>query len=155
MMQLRQINPLPGYQPEMGGWLWGLEEVRRRTLSRVQGVDQRTLDWEGPDGRENAIGSLLYHIAVSEMRWLFLGILGRDLPPSAAGFQRRDGQGRLPSVLGVPLQDHLACLRCSREFLAGGAPADVARRMAPPVRRSWWRKLRVHPGMGGLPPRGA
>ena len=118
MMRPRQINPLPGYQPEMGGWLWALEEVRHRTLSLVEGVDQRTLDWEGPDGRENAIGSLLYHIAVSEIRWLFLGILHRDLPPSGgAGFQHRDGRGRLTSVLGVPLADHLACLRCSREFL--------------------------------------
>jgi hypothetical protein len=117
-MRPRQVNPLPGYLPEMGGWLWALEEVRCRTLSLVEGMDQRTLDWEGPDGRENAIGSLLYHIAVSEMRWLFLGILQRDLPPSAgAGFQHRDGRGRLTSVVGVPLRDHLACLRCSREFL--------------------------------------
>jgi len=62
-MRMLQIDPLPGYEPEVGRWLWALEEVRRRTLRLVEGLDQRTLDWEGPDGRENAIGSLLYHIS--------------------------------------------------------------------------------------------
>ena len=138
MMRPRQINPLPGYQPEMGGWLWALEEVRCRTLSLVEGVDQRTLDWEGPDGWENAIGSLLYHIAVSEMRLLFLGILRQDLPASAgAGFQHRDGRSRLTSVLGVPLADHLACLRCSREFLL-----EALR----PMSLAEWRRPRSLPG---------
>jgi hypothetical protein len=139
MMRPRQINPLPGYEPEMGGWLWALEEVRCLTLSLVQGVDQRTLDWEGPDGRENSIGSLLYHIAVSEMRWLFLGILRRDFPLAAgAGLQHRDGRGRLTPVLGVPLADHLVCLRCSREFLLEAlrpmSLAEWRRPCSPPCR---------------------
>ena len=138
MMRPRQINPLPGYLPEMAGWLWALEEVRCRTLSLVEGMDQRTLDWEGPDGRENAIGSLLYHIAVSEMRWLFLGILQRDLPPSAGpGFQHRDGQGRLTSVLGVPLRDgRAACCPAVRGYCGTSTPVAGRparnRRLTPP-----------------------
>jgi hypothetical protein len=141
MMRPRQINPLPGYEPEMGGWLWALEEVRCLTVSLVQGVDQRTLDWEGPDGRENSIGSLLYHIAVSEMRWLFVGILQRDFPLAAgAGLQHRDGRGRLTAVLGVPLADHLACLRCSREFLL-----EALR----PMSLAEWRRPCSPPGREG------
>lgn len=117
-MGLLQVQPLPRYQPEIGRCFWALEEARRRTLDLVDGVDDVTLDWEGPDRRENAIASLLYHIAFTEMRWLFQGILQRDFAPSIdARFQYRNGQGRLTRVLGVPVADHLACLRRSREFL--------------------------------------
>ena len=81
MSEVFQTVALSGYEPEIGRWLWAMEEVRRRTLDLVKGLDQQTLDWEGPDGRENAIGSLLYHIALVEMSWLFLDILEQDLPP--------------------------------------------------------------------------
>jgi len=115
---LLHVEPLPGYEAEMGRCFWALEEARRRTLTLVEGVDQPTLDWEGPDGQEDAIGSLLYHIASSEMRWLFQDILQQDFPPSVnAAFRHKNGHGRMPRVLGVPLVDHLACLRRSREFL--------------------------------------
>ena len=62
-----------GYVPEIGRWLWAMNEVRRRTLRLVDALDQRVLDWEGPDGRENAIGTLLYHIALVEMSWVVHG----------------------------------------------------------------------------------
>ena len=59
-----------------------MQEVRRRRSSLVEGLDERLLDWEGPDGRENAIGILLYHIAEVEMAWLWGGIKGRSqMPP--------------------------------------------------------------------------
>jgi len=115
---LLHVEPLPGYEPEMGRCFWALEAVRRRTLTLVEGVDQPTLDWEGPDGREDSIGSLLYHIASSEMRWLFQDILQQDFPLFAnADVRYRDDHGKLTRVLGVPLADHLACLHRSREFL--------------------------------------
>ncbi len=81
MGDLRQIEPMPGYEPEIGGWLWALEEARRRTLRLVDRLDTRTLDWEGPDGRENAIGSLLYHLALSEVEWLYVGVYGQTALP--------------------------------------------------------------------------
>lgn len=136
-----RIEPLPGYEPELGRWLWALEGVRRRTLGLVRGLDQRTLDWEGPDGGENAIGSLLYHIAFREMQWLFLGILRQDFPPwTRADGRRRERRGQVTRVVGVPLEDHLACLRCSRQFLL-----ETFR----PMSLAEWRRPR-HP----LSPRG-
>lgn len=52
MSDIRLVTPVPAQDPEIGRWLWAMEEVRRRrTLKLVTGLDQRTLDWEGPDGR--------------------------------------------------------------------------------------------------------
>src|SRR5438874_7741466 len=39
-------QPLPGYAPEIGIWLWALQQVRRRTLRLIEGLGQRTLDWK-------------------------------------------------------------------------------------------------------------
>jgi hypothetical protein len=83
MTQL-QITPPDGYDPEIGRWLWALQDVRRRyTLRLVKDLDPRLVDWEGPDGQENAIGSLLYHIALVELGWLYGDLKGlTDLPPA-------------------------------------------------------------------------
>jgi uncharacterized damage-inducible protein DinB len=107
---------LPGYEPEVGRWLWSMEEVRRRTLDSVKGLDQQTLDWEGPDDQENAIGSLLYHIALVEMSWLYMDILEQDLPPPVKADFPHDmaSQGRVTRVPSVPLAGHLERLNRSR-----------------------------------------
>lgn len=116
MSRVFQISALPGYEPDIGRWLWALEAVRRRTLDVVNGLDQRTLDWEGPDGRENAIGSLLYHIALVEMSWLFMDIQERDFPASVkADFPHEMAtEGRITPVTSVPLAEHVGRLTRSR-----------------------------------------
>lgn len=117
--RILQGQSLPGYPPEIGTWLWAMEAVRQRTLRLVEGLDQRTLDWEGLDARENAIGSLLYHIALVEVGWLFGDILLQsDLPASLKvdlPFKSRDAEGRLMPILGVPLDVHLGRLTRTRE----------------------------------------
>ena len=90
------VAPLVGCEPEVGRWLWGLQEVRRKTLALVDGIDQRTLDWEGPDGQENAVGTLLHHIALVEASWLFLDVLQRPMPDAVGDlFSRAPSPGRL------------------------------------------------------------
>ena len=118
-MSDRLVGPLVGFPPEIGRWLWALEEARRLTLRLVEGPDQRVLDWEGVDRRENAIGSLLYHIALTEMSWLYLDILVRPVPDFVERefpYEDRDGEGRLSRVLGVPLEAHLDRLHWSRRI---------------------------------------
>jgi uncharacterized damage-inducible protein DinB len=112
------VNALPGYAPEIGRWLWAMNEVRRRTLRLVEGLDQRTLDWAGADGRENAIGTLLYHIAAVEMGWLFIDIKEGDLPPHVKHDFPFDtaSNGRLTPVLQTPLAEHLRRLESSRKI---------------------------------------
>jgi len=135
-MGLRQVEPLPHYEPEIGRGFWALEETRRRTLSLIRELDNFTLDWEGPDSGEDAIGSLLYHVAFTETWWLFQGILQQDFPSSLTfGFPHRNRDGRLTRVRGVPMADHLDCLHRSREFLL-----EACRSMS----LAEWRRFR-HP----------
>ncbi len=138
MPRILQVEPLNASSPEIGRWLWALEEVRARTLRLIDGLDQRILDWEGADGRENAIGSLLYHIAHIEMGWVFMDILRMPFPPqvlSELPHKRDDGHGRLSRVLGGPLAEHLGRLKRTRAIAL-----DTLREI--PIED--WRRLR-HP----------
>ncbi len=119
MVEVLHTATLAGYEPEIGRWLWAMEAVRRRTLDIVKDLDEQTLDWEGPDGCENAIGSLLYHVAIVEMSWLFLDILEQDLPPPVKTDFPHEmaSKGRLTRVPHVPLAEHMGRLGRSRSIL--------------------------------------
>lgn len=117
MRQLLQITPLPGYPADVGRWLWAMEAVREENLEVVAGLTQEELDWEGPDGQENSIGSLLYHIAAVEMGWLHFDILQlKELPPGVKADFPYDvfGDDRLTAIKGVPLAEHVERLERSR-----------------------------------------
>jgi len=137
-----KIVPLDGYEPEIGRWLWALQDVRRRyTMRLIKDLDPRLVDWEGPDGQENAIGSLLYHIALVELGWLFGDVKGMtELPPAVKPDfpfpDREPDRNRLTRVLGVPLADHVARLERSREVFLKELEA-----MSPDE----WRRLRRPP----------
>jgi uncharacterized damage-inducible protein DinB len=118
----RVIVPLEASHPELGRWLWALEDTRARTKATVNGLDQDGLDWTGP-GVENSIGSLLYHIALIEFDYLYADILGDDYPEGATEtllpFSDRDEAGQLSVVSGVSLDDHLGRLdEVRRQLLA-------------------------------------
>ena len=141
-MRQLQITPLDGYDPEIGRWMWALQDVRRRyTLRLVKDLDERLVDWEGLDGRENAIGSLLYHIAHVEMGWLFGDVKQMtELPPAVKldfSFPSREPDGnRLTRVLGMPLAEHIGRLNRSRE---------VFLREVEEISPHEWRRLRRPP----------
>ena len=141
-MRQLQITPLNGYDPEVGRWMWALQDVRRRyTLRLVNGLDERLVDWEGPDGQENAIGSLLYHIARVEMGWLYGDVKQMTELPSTVKpdfpFPSRDpDRNRLTRVLCVPLAEHIGRLDRSREAFL---------REFEGIRPDEWRRLRRPP----------
>jgi uncharacterized damage-inducible protein DinB len=121
MKKRNVVDTLPGYAGEIGRWLWMMEEVRRYTLKTVHGLSQEVIDWEGPAGGENSIGTLLYHVALVEMDWLYSDLRGTPYPgPVAAMFPHPDRAGkRLTPVHAVPLHAHLDRLERSRKvFLA-------------------------------------
>lgn len=80
------VEPIGGCPPEIGYSLWSLEETRRRTIAYVRHRDRVTgevveisraaLDLR-PDGHRHSVATLLYHIAVFEMDWLYTDILER------------------------------------------------------------------------------
>ncbi len=130
-MEQRVITPLPATHPELGRWLWALEDTRTRTKAALAGLDQPGLDWTGP-GVENGIGSLLYHLALIEFDYLYADILGEDYPEGAETllpFPDRDGDGNLFVVPGVSLADHLARLDEVRRQLLQRVSVLSAERM--------------------------
>ncbi|MEM6431637.1 MAG: DinB family protein [Deinococcota bacterium] len=109
MTTVNQMIYLAGYPQEIGGWLWALEEARKRTKEVVHGLEQAVLDWQGEDDSENAIGSLLYHLAFIETSWLYMDIFEEPDPTDDYPWPHRS-QGRLTSVLDVPLEEHITRL---------------------------------------------
>ncbi len=107
-------NPLIARQ------LWLLQDTRRRTLEALEGINQLVLDWDYPPG-QNAIGTLLYHIAAIEVDWLFVEIREQpDFLPevhSLFPWDVRDSSGRLIVVQGLSLAEHLERLSQARIWL--------------------------------------
>ena len=113
------IEPLAGYEPEIGQALWMLEDTRRRTLKTLDGLDPAALDWM-PSGGHNTIGALLYHIAVIEADWLYVEVLETAFPSEIEAlfpYAVRDDAQLLSAVRGVPLDEHLARLAAVRRAL--------------------------------------
>lgn len=114
------VQVLPGYVPEIGRWLWALEDVRR--------VLKRTVATAGPaelDHRQagsNSVGTLLYHIAAIEADWLYTEVLGTEPPAEVVALfphPVREENGVLGHVAGESLEQHLDRLdRVRAELLA-------------------------------------
>lgn len=121
-MKLRIIEPGIAGEPEIGRWLWALEDARRRTKEVLATLAPAALDWTPPGG-SNSIGALLYHIALIEADYLYSDVLGRDEPPAAIAalfpYADRDGGGVLTAPPAMGLDEHLARLDAVRaELLA-------------------------------------
>ena len=144
-MKRLQVTPLPSQEPMVGRWLWAMEEARKRTLELVDGLAQDVVDWEGPDGDENAIGSLLYHIAEVEMAWLWWEMKGHSQMPEGVlkdfPHEPVDATGRLARVLRVPVEDHVARLGRSRQVFLKEAQRFSA---------GFWQTPRLDPENGAF-----
>lgn len=134
-----KIDPVSAADPEIGRWLWALEEVRKRTLRLISDLDERLLDWRGPDGAENSVGSLLYHIGLVEMSWLFYDLLQQEFPPEVEELfptPMADDAGKVSQVVGVSLAEHQRKLARSREIALSYfqiMSLEEWRRLRPPV----------------------
>ena len=111
------VEALPRYEPEVGRFLWMLEETRRRTQECLEGVNAVVLDWT-PDPTANSISALLYHIAAIEADWLFEEVLEAQTFPAdlVALFPEdvRDETGRLVTARGTSLATSLDWLDAVR-----------------------------------------
>ena len=106
------IQPLQCRSPEIGHWLWALEDTRRRSLSSLQGIeadDLEIIDWVSPING-NSIGTLLYHVAAIEASWLYEEVLGEDFPTDIQmllPWDVRDSKAKLTTIKGHKLGAHL------------------------------------------------
>lgn len=116
----RVIKISTGYDPLIAPWIWLLEDTRRRTKAALAGLTTAALDWVPPEGGNN-IGTLLYHIVVIELSYLYEDILQITEMPKELGalviYDVRDAHGQLTVVQGEPLGIHLLRLDTSRGLL--------------------------------------
>jgi uncharacterized damage-inducible protein DinB len=100
------VVPLPGFEPEIGRWIWCLE-----------GTSQQHLDTER---NGHSIGSLLYHIALIEADWLYEEVLGGKWDPKIRALfpqEDRNEDDTLTHVTGQSLDEHLHRLQAVRDEL--------------------------------------
>ncbi len=114
------IAPLTGFVPEIGRALWMLEDTRILTGRILEGIAPEVIDWRPPVA--NSIGTLLYHIALIELDWLFNEVIETKLPASVwDGFDYpvRGADDRLTVVKGVSLDAHYKRLDSTRKMVLG------------------------------------
>ena len=113
------LTPAPATVLEVGVLLAVLHDARLRTFNRVKkisGLDTVTV------GHHSA-GTLLYHIALIEMDWLYADVLEKaedNFPAGARNWfplDARGEEGHLSIVTGEPLERHLARLTWVRGLL--------------------------------------
>ena len=112
------VTSLSGYEPEIGRWLWTLEEVRRRLKRDLLDISPSVLDWVAPYGI-NSIGTHLYHIAATEIDWLYEVVQTSRQEAIHALLPRpvRTQEGRLTPVIGTPILEHIQRLDLTRAHL--------------------------------------
>lgn len=106
-------------EPEIGRWLWALQDSRQRTLEELAAVAPAMIDWL-PGDHESSIGTVLYHLADIEADWLYVEVLEQSLPPAVSALfphPTRDEQGQLTQVQGYSLDEHLNRLATVRGLL--------------------------------------
>lgn len=106
-------------EPEIGRWLWALQDARQRTLRELDGLSPETVEWL-PPGNGSSIGTILYHIAGIEADWLYAEVLEQPMPPQVAElfpYAIRDEQGQLTQIQGSGLEQHLRRLEIVRGLL--------------------------------------
>ncbi len=69
-------------------------------MQRVDGLDPKLVDWRVPESG-NSIGTLLYHIAVIELDYLYSDLLGQSFPQEVVDlfpYEVREESGRLTPI---------------------------------------------------------
>jgi len=106
-------------EPEIGRWLWALEDTRSRTKEELADVSAAMIDWQPPHG-DSSIGTVLYHLALIETDWLYAEVLEQPYPAAVVALfphEDRNAQGCLTKVQGLSLADHGARLDTVRKLL--------------------------------------
>lgn len=110
------LTPAPATVPEVGVPLAVLYQARADTLKMVAKI----ADLDAMPERGHSAGTLLYHIALIELDWLYVEVIERPFPADARDWfplYTRDSEGKLSVVTGEPLDRHLARLAWVRSLL--------------------------------------
>ena len=114
-----QVNILHSQSDEIGRALWQLDETRKRLIETVEAIEPQLLEWQA-DQTANSISTLLYHIAIIELDWLYVEVLERPFTPQLEAlfpWSDRDKNGRLTIITGETTASLLNCLNNVRQAL--------------------------------------
>jgi uncharacterized damage-inducible protein DinB len=109
-----------GLDPEIGRWLAAFEEVRRDTLAVLDEVAAGDVDRDLGDGGDS-VGTLLYHVALVEVDWVFTDVLDQQdrIPRDLFPHDDRVEDDHLTPVHGESLDHHLERLMRTRALVLG------------------------------------
>lgn len=96
-----------------------MEDTRHRTLQAVDGLPTEHIDLI-PNGGDNSVGSLLYHVAAIEVDWLYADILRQPYPGWMSRLfpdDVRTDDGELTAAGGSSLDGQIARLAAVRQHL--------------------------------------
>jgi len=111
------LDPIAA-DPEIGRWLSAFEEVRRDTLEVVREIPESAIDRDPGDGGDT-FGTVLYHVALIEIDWVFTDALDRqdEISLDLFPYDDREGDGHLTPVMGETMAQHLERLSTTRELV--------------------------------------
>ncbi len=120
------LDPAGG-DAEIGRWLSAFEEVRHDTMQILREIPVEVVDSEPGDGGDT-VGTVLYHVALVEVDWVFSDVLDQQdrIPRDLFPFEDRIEDGQLMPVLGESTERHLDRLAQTRTLVL-----DVLRSMSP------------------------
>jgi uncharacterized damage-inducible protein DinB len=132
----------PGLPPALDLAFSQFADTFDKLSRRVRDMSQEELEYVGPAGNINSTATLLGHLAVVNLHYLYR-IKGERVPAAldeAYGpYQTEDG--KLPRVTGKSvgelLHRHQQVLGMTREYLQTLSDADATR----PVTIEWWPEL--------------
>ena len=116
------VVPTDAAVPEVGRYLWMMEDMRAKTKRSLVGIAPAALDW-APLPATNTIGTLLYHIAAVEAGWYYIDVLQQTIPADLSShlpYNSWDEHGHLTVVANRSLTEHLATLDVVRARLLAG-----------------------------------
>ncbi len=113
------ITPIEGCDEAIGRWLAALEDARFRTIAAIKEASPLDLDGAPAVGR-NTIGTILQHIAGTELIWGYQRVRGTVVPDElSADFPTLDldENGLLYHPTGLSLDDYQRRLQVARDHL--------------------------------------
>jgi uncharacterized damage-inducible protein DinB len=115
------VQPLPGYHPEIGLLLATLQESTREYRRFLEGLDDEGITFQArPAG--HSIGGLLLHIAEVELYWIVQVGAGKRIPKGLLpDYSCSQSKGEWPPPPALPYSQYTSLLDNVREISLAAA----------------------------------
>lgn len=110
------VEPVPHCHPAIGLWLAILADARARLHFALRSVQESDLD-APPTVGINTIGTILYHLALTDLNWVYDNLLQEPYPDDVADlfpYPLIDQHEQLSPVTGWSLPAYEQCLAMAR-----------------------------------------